>query len=114
MTGSFQSANERRERQRFGISAPLAVILGKRRIPGFTQNLSSRGVFFHLDLKGYAMIHGDIEFLIELPPEMTLSTSCWVRCHGRVVRTESLAGQLTGIGAEILHYSMQRTAAARA
>jgi hypothetical protein len=108
MTDKSQTANERRERQRFGISAPLTVIIGKRAIPGFTQNLSNRGVFFHLDLADSAMIGGNFEFRVELPPEITLSTRCLVECQGRVVRTEKVSGQMTGIAAEILHYSIQR------
>jgi len=114
MTGSSQSANDRRERQRYGIRAPLTVIIGERRIPGFTRNLSNQGVYFHLDLNNRAMPRGNFDFLVELPPEITLSTSCLVRCQGRVVRTENLSGQLTGIAAKILNYSMQRASTASA
>jgi hypothetical protein len=114
MTGNSQAATNRRKGPRYGINAPLTVIVGKRKIPGFTQNLSSQGVFFLLDPNNRERIRGDFDFLIELPPEITLSTCCSVRCQGRVVRTESLAGQLTGIAAEILHYSMQKAATARA
>jgi hypothetical protein len=112
MTGSSQAANNRRKGQRYGIRAPLTVIIGKRRIPGFTRDLSNQGVFFHLDLKGHAMLNGDFDFLVELPPDITLSTSCLVRCQGRVVRTENLLGQLTGIAAKILNYSMQSATSA--
>jgi hypothetical protein len=114
MTVSAQSANNRRERQRYGINAPVTVIVGKRKIPGFTQNLSNQGVFFHLDSADSPMIRGDFDFVVELPPDITLSTGCSVRCQGRVVRTESLSGQLTGIAAKILRYSMQRAATSRA
>jgi hypothetical protein len=110
MTGSAQSASNRRERQRYGINAPVTVVVGKRKVAGFTQNLSNQGVFFHLAAADSAMIDGDFDFLVELPPEITLSTGCSVRCQGRVVRTENLPGQLTGIAARILHYSMQRMA----
>jgi hypothetical protein len=108
MADRLQIASERRERRRFGISAPLTVILGKRAIPGFTQNLSNRGVFFHLNLADKTRIGGNFEFLVELPPEITLSTRCLVECRGRVVRTERVSGQMAGIAAEILHYSIQR------
>jgi len=112
MADRVQFSSERRERQRFKISAPLTLIIGKRGIPGFTQNLSNRGVFFHLDPADIAMLGGVFEFSVELPPEITLSTCCMVQCLGRVVRTERISGQLTGIAAEILDYSIQREASA--
>ena len=108
MTGQLQSARDRRERQRLGIDAPLTVLVEKREIPGFTQDLSNNGVYFFVDLADTAPIDGEFEFLIELPPEMTLSTYCLVRCRGRVVRTERASTQLTGIAARILRYSIER------
>jgi hypothetical protein len=112
MTAKSQIASERREGQRFGISAPLTVLIGKRSVPGFTQNLSNRGVFFHLNQADSSQIGGVFEFTVELPPEITLTTRCLVECQGRVVRTERVSGQMTGIAAEILHYSIQREPAA--
>lgn len=112
MTSKDQSANDRRVRQRFGINAPLTVILGKREITGFTRDLSNQGVFFFLDTAGVAALDGEIDFLVELPPEITLSTCCSIRCQGRVVRREDTNRQLTGIAAEIINYSIQREATA--
>jgi hypothetical protein len=112
MMDRLQVVSERRESQRFRINAPVTVIIGKRSIPGFVQNLSNRGVFFHLDLAGSAELGGNFEFLVELPPEITLSTCCLIECQGRVVRTEKVSGQMVGIAAEILHYSIQREASA--
>ncbi|MGD0547627.1 MAG: PilZ domain-containing protein [Terracidiphilus sp.] len=111
MTGSVQSENDRRERQRFWINAPLTVILDKREIAGFTRDLSNQGVYFFLDTAGIAPIDGEINFLVELPPEITLSTYCLIRCQGRVVRQEDTSRQLTGIAAEIHKYSILREAA---
>jgi hypothetical protein len=113
MIGELQPVRVQREGHRFGINAALTVIVGQRGIPGFTRDLSNRGVYFYLDLADSALLGGNFEFVVELPPEITLSTSCLVRCQGRVVRTERTSGQLTGIAAEILHYSMQPEAAAR-
>lgn len=112
MAGAGQSANDRRERQRFSINAPLTVILGKREIAGFTRDLSNQGVYFFLELADQAPIGDEIEFMVELPPEITLSTCCSIRCQGRVVRKEDTSRQLTGVAAEILKYSIQREAAA--
>jgi hypothetical protein len=105
---ALQSTNDRRERQRYGINAPLTVFMGKTEIPGFTQNLNNMGVYFFMDLADKATITGDFEFLIELPPEVTLSTSCLVRCRGRAIRADRDSTRLTGIAARILEYSIER------
>ncbi len=111
MKSSLHSVNDRRERQRFGINAPLTVFVGKREISGFTRDLSNRGVYFYLDLSDATPLGEDFEFLVELPPEITLSTCCLIRCQGRVIRTDTTSRQLTGVAAEILQYSIQREAA---
>jgi hypothetical protein len=112
MTEKLHLENDRRQGKRFEISAPLTVMLGKREISGFTRDLSNRGVYFYIDLAESAAIGGNFDFLVELPPEITLSPSCSIRCQGRVLRTDNESSQLTGIAAEILHYSMYREDAA--
>ena len=109
--GHLQSQEDRRQRRRFAINAPLTVFIGRREIPGFTKDLNNLGVYFFLDMAGYAPIEGDFEFLIELPPEITVSTYCFVRCTGHVVRTDNASTQLTGIAARILSYSIERETA---
>jgi len=111
MNSKLQSVKDRRERQRFGINAPLTVFVGKREISGFTRDLSNRGVYFYLDQNDAAPLGEDFDFLVELPPEITLSTCCLIRCQGRIVRTDNTSRQMTGIAAEILNYSIQREAA---
>ncbi|MGA3079804.1 MAG: PilZ domain-containing protein [Terracidiphilus sp.] len=111
MIRNLQSERVQRVGQRFGINAALTVIKGQSEIPGFTRDLSNRGVYFYLDLADNAPLGGNFEFVVELPPEITLSTGCFIRCEGRVVRTERASGQLTGIAAEILHYSFEESAA---
>jgi hypothetical protein len=108
MMGEPQSLNDRRERNRFEINAPVTVLDGRREMPGFTRDLNNLGVYFYLNLADGASVEGDLEFLLELPPEVTLSTSCMVRCKGRVVRTDDASTQLTGIAARILDYSIGR------
>lgn len=52
--------------------------------PGFTQDLSSRGVFFFTDT---AVPEGaEIELTLNMPSEITLGESMRVRCRGRVLR----------------------------
>jgi hypothetical protein len=108
------SANERRGSQRFRISAPVTVIAGEHEIAAYTRDLSNRGVYFFLALSDSALIDRDFEFLIEMPSEITLSTSCQIRCRGKLVRKEVTSRNLTGAGvaAEILDYSILRDAMA--
>lgn len=108
MTGNVNFATERRANPRFELNAPLIVKIGERSVPAFTRDLSNRGVYFFLDSGDSARIPAEIEFTVELPPEVTLTTSCVIRCQGRVIRADQTSSQLTGIAAEILHYSMDR------
>ena len=102
--------DERRNSQRFRISAPLTVIVGDQEIPAYTRDLSNRGVYFYLTLPDSTLIERDFEFLIEMPSEITLTASCRIRCRGKLVRKEVTSRNLTGAGiaAEILHYSILR------
>lgn len=113
MTDDLTSANERRGSQRFRISAPLTVIAGDHEISAYTRDLSNRGVYFYLSLADSALIDRDFEFLIEMPSEITLSSSCRIRCRGKLIRKEMTSRNLTGAGiaAEILDYSILRDAA---
>src|SRR5271163_1903237 len=77
---------ERRIGQRFGFNLPVSL-----RDPataaeglGFTQDLSSRGVFFFTDM---ALNEGaEIELTLRMPSEITLGENMRVRCRGRVLR----------------------------
>jgi hypothetical protein len=100
--------SERRGRQRFTINAPLTLFIGDREIPAYTRDLSNRGVYFYLGLADLQLADRDFEFLVELPPEITLSTCCRIRCRGRAVREEKTSNNLIGIAAEILDYAILR------
>lgn len=77
---------ERRVGQRFSYLLPLSL----RQIGpdieglGFTQDLSSRGVFFFTD----APLHvgAEIELTLRMPAEITLGESMPVRCRGHILR----------------------------
>ena len=109
MTDTQETANERRERQRFKISAPVTLFIGDREIPAYTRDLSNRGVYFYLAPTDSPQIDLEFEFMVELPPEITLSAFCQIRCRGRAVRTDQTS-DLAGIAAEILEYSISRDA----
>ena len=108
VSANLTKQNERRERPRFSLNAPLTVLLGDRAISGSTRNLSDRGVYFYVDLPEGHKLDGDFEFVLELPPDVTLSSWCPIRCRARLVRKEQAGGDLAGIAAEILHYSISQ------
>lgn len=108
MNGNIESVKEQRECNRFRISAPLTLLSEDRDSPGFVRDLSNRGVYFYIDLVEGIPIGSELEFRIELPPEITLSTSCSIRCRGQVVRTDNTSTQLSGIAARITQYSIER------
>ncbi len=105
-TKGSETANDRRRIQRFRVRAPLTVIAGGREIPAYTKDLSNRGVYFYLASVNSSLIEHEFEFCVELPPEITLSTFCRIRCHGRMLRKEQALMSLTGVAAEIVDYSI--------
>jgi PilZ domain len=113
-TQDSETANDRRSIPRFRVRAPLTVIAGDREIPAYTRDLSNKGVYFYLASDDGGLIDQDFEFLVELPPEITLSTFCRIRCHGRALRKEKAKMSLTGVAAEILDYSILKAAVSNA
>lgn len=95
---------ERRVGQRFPFALPVSL-----RDPatssegaGFTQDLSSRGVFFFTDM---SLSEGaEIELTLKMPAEVTLGESMPVRCRARVLRVvgpvSPLNGTVTNAGPE--------------
>jgi len=94
---------ERRAAQRFELHLPLTIRFGERTSVGFTQNLSSRGIFFYseADLPDGAVV----ELTFTMPSEITLGDSMPVRCKGRVLRPAcSQNGQRSGIAVYLDSY----------
>lgn len=108
MTELEPRVDNRRGTQRFAVHAPLTVLIGDNEIPAYTRDLSNRGVYFYLALSQSARIDLDFEFIVELPPEITLSTYCQIRCRARLVRREKASRTVSGIAAEIREYSILR------
>jgi hypothetical protein len=113
-TQASEATIDRRRIPRFRVRAPLTVIVGDREIPAYTKDLSNQGVYFYLAADDSGLIDHDFEFLVELPPEITLSTFCRIRCHGRALRKEKAKMSLTGVAAEILDYSILKEAGSSA
>jgi hypothetical protein len=77
---------ERRVGQRFPYLLSLSLRQPSTSVEGmgFTQDVSSRGVFFFTDA---ALTPGaEIEITLRMPSEITLGESMPVRCRGRILR----------------------------
>jgi PilZ domain len=77
---------ERRVGQRFPFLLPVSFLQSGNGIEGvgFTQDLSSRGVFFLTDAP---LTEGsEIELTVRMPSEITLGANMPVRCRGRILR----------------------------
>jgi len=83
---------ERRVGQRFPYLLPVSLRQASGLVEGvgFTQDLSSRGVFFFTDAP---LDEGaEIELTLRMPSEITLGDSMPVRCRGRILRITRPAG----------------------
>src|SRR5258708_28304755 len=87
---------ERRGAQRFEVNLPLAVDFEGRTVPGFTQDLSGRGIFFYAEA---ALPAGAVaELTFTMPSEITLAENMPVRCRGRVLRASSFQAGHSHLG----------------
>jgi hypothetical protein len=77
---------ERRAGQRFGFLLPVSfreVSTGIEGL-GFTQDLSSRGVFFFTETQ--LQSGAEVELTLKMPSEITLGDNMRVRCRGHILR----------------------------
>jgi hypothetical protein len=91
---------ERRVGQRFSYLLPVSLRQPQPAVEGvgFTQDLSSRGVFFFTDSP---LTEGaEIELTLRMPSEITLGESMPVRCRGRILRIVRPAGSSNPVRAE--------------
>src|SRR6202158_765392 len=99
---------ERRGAQRFEVHLPLSIHFDGRTVPGFTQDLSGRGIFFYAEA---ALPQGAVvELTFTMPSEITLTENMPVRCRGRVLRSSaaqarhSQDSQRSGIAVQLDSY----------
>jgi hypothetical protein len=85
---------ERRVGQRFAFLLPVSLRDAASALEGlgFTQDVSSRGVFFFTDVPIHE--NAEIELTLQMPAEITLGESMRVRCRGRVLRVLKPAGHI--------------------
>jgi hypothetical protein len=91
MTSSSPVGVERRIGQRFPFNLPVSLrdVSTAAEGLGFTQDVSSRGVFFFTVM---ALNEGtEIELTLKMPSEITLGESMRVRCRGHVLRIVNAA-----------------------
>jgi hypothetical protein len=83
---------ERRVGQRFPYLLPLSLRQCDSALEsvGFTQDLSSRGVFFFTDAP--LQEGAEIEITLQMPSEITLGESMRVRCRGHILRVVKPVG----------------------
>jgi PilZ domain len=84
---------ERRVGQRFAFLLPVSfreVSTGVEGL-GFTQDLSSRGVFFFTETPLEA--GAEVELTLNMPSEITLGENMRVRCRGHILRVVKPAAE---------------------
>lgn len=104
--GSSTMTNDRRQWQRFSITASVTLTVEGNENSAYTRDLSSHGLYIYVASSEELQVGQNLELLVKLPPDITLSSHCLIRCCGRLVRIENGPDDLTGIAAEILHYSI--------
>jgi hypothetical protein len=82
---------ERRVGQRFGYHLPVTLRESSTGVEGlgFTQDVSSRGVFLFTEM--LLREGAEVELTLKMPSEITLGESMRVRCQGRVLRVVEAA-----------------------
>ena len=94
---------ERRCGQRFQLHLPLTIHIDGRSVPGFTQDVSSRGLFLYTEAP---LAEGTVvELTFTMPSEITLGESMRVRGRGRVLRANPSQGApRTGVAVQLESY----------
>jgi hypothetical protein len=99
-----QPQPEKRSTRRVSRDLPISVKFldnGRQELAAHTRDVSSRGVFMYLDAEMAAGV--SIEFVMTLPPEITLSDPIRVRCTGKVLRVDK-SGHEQGVAVAIDKY----------
>lgn len=99
-----QPQPEKRTTRRFSLDLPISLKFlddNRQVMAGHTRDVSSRGVFMYLDTE--IATGAPIEFVMTLPPEITLAESIRVRCTGKILRIDKEAPQ-QGVAAAIEKY----------
>lgn len=106
-----QAIPERRAMRRFDMRLPAAVRMASdngAEITTETENVSARGVFFHLQQP--LQVGDRVAVTLTFPPHVTLTEKVRVRFDARVIRVEPqrVFGAPVGIAAAIEAYEFLR------
>lgn len=103
------NAAEKRKHRRYDLSLHLEVKGRKRAQPIQTQtrDISARGLYFTFTEP--LEVGSELNFELNLPPELSGGKDVRVRCRGRVVRVDSSKGsQQVGVASTIETYEFIR------
>lgn len=103
-----QPQPDKRSIRRFSLDLPISVRFvdqGQQEINAHTRDVSARGVFMYMETEIVA--GAPVEFVMTLPPEITLSDPIRVRCAGKVLRVDKLQ-QAQGVAVAIDNYDFVR------
>jgi hypothetical protein len=98
-----QHGIERRAAQRFDFHRSVSIRRGAEQGLAFSQDLSTRGMFVYTDM----VLHAgeDLEVVLDMPSEVTLSADTRVRCQVRVLRaTPAAASRKSGVALLVRNY----------
>ena len=100
---------ERRAAQRFDYHRSVSIRRGLEQGLAFTQDLSARGMYLYTDM---ILAPGDdLEVVLDMPSEITLSSDTRVRCQVRVLRvTPAAASQKSGDAVLVRNYEFLKEA----
>jgi PilZ domain len=104
-----QHGIERRAAQRFDYHRSVTIRRGSEEGLAFTQDLSARGMFVYTDM----ILHAgdDLEVVLDMPSEITLSSDTRVRCQVQVLRvTPAAASHKSGVALLVRNYEFLQEA----
>ena len=73
-------------------------------VPGVTRDISASGIYFYLHPA--TPIESEVEFVLTLPPEVTMSSAVVVRCKGTIVRVSPPSEKGIGVAVAIDQYQI--------
>jgi c-di-GMP-binding flagellar brake protein YcgR len=101
---------ERRKYRRYDLSIEVQVKPNKRAasaVRTVTRDISARGVYF--DFPENMQPGSDLEFELNLPPELAAGKTVRIHCRGKIVRVETAAsGGPMRVAASIESYEFLR------
>lgn len=104
-----QAFIERRSTQRFDFPRSVAVRRGSEEGLAFTQDISARGMFLYTDM--VLQVGDDLNLVLNMPSEITLSEDVRVRCQVRVLRVLPAAtSHKSGVAVLVKNYEFLKEA----